>query len=160
MPAEDFNIGKLREFVALTRKKKSLNEELKKVTQQIEAMQEWMVDHFVQVGIPKLTVTGSDGFAYTCYPRREVHVSAAKGSFLLVEEILKDEQMRPLLSYSPQRLRSWMSDLAGEAPGPGDDADEDWQSTKTVEELKAALPEKIRGLVNVTESFKIGVRKA
>lgn len=148
-------IDKVRRYSDLEKEKKRLKNELEAVGSEMEGLSRQIVDGYEAEGITKLTINGrtySIKRTYSGTPADGVP-RARVGEALIasgLEDLVKS-------AYHAQSLNAKINEYADEVASEHPEVEDYWVS---VEELEAALPDPLRGLLRLTEVIKIASRKA
>jgi hypothetical protein len=131
-------VSELKKLCALTERKRELDREVKEIAGTIAALEESLLGRFAEGDMPKVTVKTDDGNR-TVYIRRTIYASAMPEERERLLEVLRQEGMDDFLTYSPQKLSSFVREHEAE---------------------ERDLPENLAACVKVSEKFKLVVRNA
>lgn len=140
------DMDKLREYVRLVRKKRSLKEQIEGLDIMIRDTEAVLVDMFKENGIQNVNVDGE-----IAHLRRDIRASAGGEMPKLIDALVEDGQdWLVTATVSAQTLAAWVREFQG-------------KDRLSPEEIKAAMI--VKGLphaadaVTITEQWSIGVKK-
>lgn len=100
----------LKEFVALHERKRELDAELKKVSKQLDDLEEILVPQFITDGVQSMNVDGR-----TVYIQKEVYAGPLNGRDEVIEA-LKSSDLGQYVAenYNAQSLKAYVREIAKE----------------------------------------------
>jgi hypothetical protein len=136
----EMDTGKVRQYAELTARKRALKSQLDEVDSDLAALQEEILDMMAQNGVPSLKVDTAEG-RFTVFTRRELWAGALEGDYPRACAALQAAGMGDLVEerFNTQRLSAVVREM---------------ETTGT------PYPESFEGAIKITETFKLGVRKA
>ena len=146
------NMEQLKEFVALEKRKRDLDSELKAIGARIDDLEQALVPQFLADGVASMKVDGR-----TVYIAQDIHASPA-GDRAEVIAALKRSELGQYVSenYNTQSLRAFVREVAEEARLRCQQQDRLF----TEEEVRAALPEPLGRALKVSFVHSLRSRKA
>ena len=111
------NMTKLGEYVALKRRKKVLDAELRSVNRDIEGLQESLLDQFADAGVNKM---GLDG-GVTVYVHPQLWANAKEDERDLLVAALREADLAEYTTVNTQSLSGLVRELAKQAGIEKDD---------------------------------------
>jgi hypothetical protein len=136
----EMDTGLVRRFAELTARKRKLSSDLDEVKSDLDALQEQILDMMGANGVASLKVDTDEG-RFTVFPTRTLWAGALEGDYERACVALKMAGMGDLVEerFNTQRLSAVVREM---------------ETTGT------PFPESFEGAIKITETFKLGVRKA
>lgn len=130
-------------FLALTKRKRELDAELRKTKDELAPLESWLADDFASRGVQSIKING-----YTVYLKRDLSVKSKGGDTAAVVDKLRRARLGELIGISWPRLRAWVKERCYR-----EDLDE-WDTDIN------KLPPSLREVVEISEFTKVCCRKA
>lgn len=130
----------LREFVALTERKRALDEQLKDAKRRLASLEDDIAEFFTEEAVQNMQIGG-----YTVYLQRKLWAGPVDGA--------RDKMVAAL----KQADESW-SFLVDETVHPGRLSSRVRECEQDVDG-QPILPDELKGAIRVVEQFRIGARK-
>jgi hypothetical protein len=146
------NMEQLKEFVALEKRKRDLDSELKAIGARLDDLEQALVPQFLADGVASMKVDGR-----TVYIAQDIHASPA-GDRAEVIAALKRSELGQYVSenYNTQSLRAFVREVAEEARLRCQQQDRLF----TEEEVRAALPSPLSDALKISFVHSLRSRKA
>jgi len=145
------NMEPLREFVSLENRKKQLDAELKAARQRLDELEETIIAMFIEAGVPAMTVE-VDGAKRTLSIYPDVYASPLNDREEVVDA-LKESELGQYVAenYNTNSLTSFVREVWKELRRGADRG----QRVVTEDDLRAALPEPLRGALKISLIHKL-----
>jgi len=146
------NMDQLKEFVALEKRKRDLEAELKAVAARLEDLEQALVPQFLNDGVASMRVDGR-----TVYIARDIHASPANDRAEVIDA-LKRSDLGQYVSenYNTQSLKAFVREVAEEVRLRCEQEDRLF----TEEEVRAALPAPLGNSLKISFVHSLRSRKA
>jgi hypothetical protein len=146
------NMEQLKEFVALEKRKRDLDAELKAVAARLDDLEQALVPQFVTDGVVSMKLGG-----YTVYLAQDVYASPLNGRSQVIAA-LKASELAQYVSenYNTQSLKAFVRELAEEVRLRC----QQQQRLFTEEEVRAALPAPLGNSLKISFVHSLRTRKA
>jgi hypothetical protein len=125
-------IDKLKSYVDLIKRKRSLEAELSQLREQIEPLEKQVVDEMVAQGVPRVSVDG-----YTVFFKEDIRAKALDGDYTHVADVLRSLGMPEFTTTNHQKLSAYVRELVRQ----GD-----------------PLPESLSGVIEIVREMGLGAR--
>ena len=146
------NMEQLKEFVALEKRKRDLDAELKAVAARLDDLEQALVPQFVTDGVASMKLDG-----YTVYLAQDVYASPLNGRSQVIAA-LKASELAQYVSenYNTQSLKAFVRELAEEVRLRC----QQQERLFTEEEVRAALPAPLGNSLKICFVHSLRTRKA
>jgi hypothetical protein len=146
------NMEQLKEFVALEKRKRDLDSELKAIGARLDDLEQALVPQFLADGVASMKVDGR-----TVYIAQDIHASPVNDRAEVISA-LKSSELGQYVSenYNTQSLRAFVREVAEEARLRCQQQDRLF----TEEEVRAALPSPLSDALKISFVHSLRSRKA
>jgi len=146
------NMEQLKEFVALEKRKRDLDSELKAIGTRLDDLEQALVPQFLADGVASMKVDGR-----TVYIAQDIHASPANDRAEVIAALKRSELGQYVAeNYNTQSLRAFVREVAEEARLRCQQQDRLF----TEEEVRTALPSPLSDALKISFVHSLRSRKA
>lgn len=141
----------VKKYVELIEKKRNLDAELRTVKGELDILEAQVMDYLTEIGLQSVKTEGGQ----TVYLNRMIYAKAKDGNTQAIVDGLESAGFRDLITVNHNTFGSFVREQIEQYKAVHPEA-----KALPVEELEVALPEALRGRVDLGEKVSVRVRKA